>query len=114
VIRRTLGQRDAQKSPQPKRVRHPPGDAALALDALKIADQKRTKVDAGKKRWPPILLRVELCAQAFDEDVEALVIQQLIQLLIKWMPRSRRQFRVRNPQKLLRLLIFPPAHRHTR
>ena len=50
----------------------------------------------------------------YFEGIEALRFQQLIQLFIKRMPRGRSQFRMRNPQRLLRLLLFPLAHRHTR
>src|SRR5450755_598013 len=47
-----------------------------------------------------------------DKLVEALGLQQLIQTLIKRMPRRRCQLRVRNPQIFLLLPLLARPHRH--
>src|SRR5207302_3974181 len=77
-----------------------------------------TKVEAAKRRASlrqrrtPVLGRIELRALLLDKLVEALGLQQLIQTLIKRMPRSRRPLGVRDPDVLLLLPLLARAHRH--
>src|SRR5437660_3568684 len=94
MIRRVLVQSDAHKAPQRQRVRQPPGNPALRPDALEIPDQQRPKVNPRRQRRAPVLLRIKLRAPALDKLVEALGLQQFIQPLIEWMPRSRCQLRM--------------------
>src|SRR5271157_6323143 len=112
VIRRVLVQANAHKTPQRQRIRQPPGNAALRPDALEIPDQQRTKIDSRRQGRPPVLGRIELRTPSLDKLVKALGFQQLIQPLIKRMPRSRCQLRVRDPQSLLLLPLLARAHRH--
>src|SRR5207249_3836534 len=112
VIRRVLVQRDAHETPQCQRVRQPPGNPALRSDALEIPDQQRPKVNPRRQRRTPVLLRIKLRAPAFDKLVEALRLQQLIQALIKRMPRSRCQLAVRDPNLILLLPLLARPHRH--
>src|ERR1019366_5453058 len=86
--------------------------APLGPDALEIPDQQRTKVDPRRQRRPPVLRRIKLRAPPLDKLVEALGLQQLIQLLVEGMPRRRCQFCVRDPQPLLLLPLLAHAHRH--
>src|ERR1022692_4134406 len=112
VVRRVLVQRNAHKTPQRQRVRQSPGDAALRPDAFEIPDQQRPEVDPRSQRRTTVPRRIELCAAALDELVEALRLQQLVQSLIKRMPRRRRQLPVRDPQILLLLPLPARPHRH--
>src|SRR5204862_4126100 len=112
VIRRVLVQRDAHETPQCQRVRQPPGNPALRSDALEIPDQQRPKVNPRRQRRTPVLLRIKLRAPAFDKLVEALRLQQLIQALIKRMPRSRCQLAVRDPNLILLLPLLARPHPH--
>src|ERR1019366_4127049 len=81
-------------------------------DALEIPDQQRPKVNPRRQRRTPVLGRIKLHAPALDKLVEALGLQQLVQTLIKRMPRSRRQLRVRDPEVLLLFPLLARAHRH--
>src|SRR5271167_4803664 len=113
VVRRVLVQANAHKTPQRQRVRQPPSNATLRPDALEIADQQRAEVDPRRQRGPPILRRIELRAPPLDELVEALGLQQLIQLLVERMSRRRCQLGVRDPNPLFfsRCLRVPIAIR---
>src|ERR1039458_4764925 len=81
------------------------GAAAFALSARTKA---ATWLDANRQSPG----RIELPAAALDELVEALRLQQLVQPLIKRMPRRRRQLPVRDPQILLLLPLPARPHRH--
>src|SRR2546427_6803550 len=112
MIRRVLVQSDAHKAPQRQRVRQPPGNPALRPDALEIPDQQRPKVNPRRQRRTPVLGRIELRTPLLDKLVEALGLQQLIQTLIKRMPRRCGQLRVRDPDLLLLLPLLARPHRH--
>src|SRR5208337_1220286 len=60
-----------------------------------------------------VLGRIELRASLLDKLVKALGFQQLIQLLVKGMPRRGCQLGVRDPQSLLLLPLLARAHRHS-
>src|SRR5438270_11752267 len=112
VIRRVLVQPDARETPQRQRVRQPPGNPALRPDALEIPDQQCPKVNPRRQRRTPVLGRIKFRASLLDKLVEALRLQQLIQTLIKRMPRRCGQFRVRDPDVLLLLPLLTRPHRH--
>src|SRR5208337_986993 len=59
-----------------------------------------------------VLGRIELCTPLLDKLVKALGFQQLIQLLVKGMPRRGCQLGVCDPQSLLLLPLLARAHRH--
>src|SRR5277367_1668527 len=112
VIRRVLVQTNAHKTPQCQRIRQPPGNAALRPYALEIPDQQRTEIDPRPQRRTPVPGRIELRAPALHKLIEALRLQQLVQLLVKRMPRRSGQLRVRDPQFLLLLPLLLRSHRH--
>src|SRR5207244_2651704 len=112
MVRRSLIQPDPQKPPQRQRIRHSPSDPTLSLDAFEITDQQRAEVNARPQRRAPVLLRIKLRAPALDKLVEALGLQQFIQPLIEWMPRSRCQLRMCDPQIFLLLPPLARPHRH--
>ncbi len=88
VVRRVLVQPDAHKPPQRQRVRQPPGDPTLAIDAFEIPDQQRPEVDPRRQRRPAVLGRIELRTPVFDKLIEPLRLQQLIQPLVEGVSRS--------------------------
>ncbi len=51
-----------------------------SLDAFKISNKQRAKVDGGQQRRTPELLRVELCAYSFDEEIEVFRLQQFTKI----------------------------------
>src|ERR1019366_6741717 len=87
-------------------------DAALGPDVLEVSDQQRPEVDPRSQRRTTVPGRIELPAAALDKLVETLRLQQLVQPLIKRIPRRRRQLRVRDPQILLLLPLPARPHRH--
>src|ERR1019366_1600677 len=102
----------AHETPQCQRVCQTPSNAALRSDALEIPDQQSPKIDPRRQRRSPVLGRIKLRAPLLDKLVEALRLQQLIQTLIKRMPRRRCQLRVRDPQPVLLLPLLARPHRH--
>src|SRR5207245_1973090 len=75
-------------------------------------DQQRPKVNPLRQRRTPVLGRIKLRAPLLDKLVEALRLQQLIQTLIKRMPRRCGQLRVRDPNLVLLLPLLARPHRH--
>ena len=58
VVGRGFVQRHAEKRPQTEAVGTSPGDAALAVDALEVADQQHAEVHARRHRYrEPLLAR---------------------------------------------------------
>src|SRR4029077_1262549 len=106
MIRRRFFQPHPQKAPQRQRVLRPPSDPALGIDPFEVADQQQSKVDSRRQAWPPPLRRIELLAASFHKLVEATLLQQLVQSLIKRMTRSLRQRSLRYPKLFLLLLVF--------
>ncbi len=77
-IRRPLIQPDLQKLAQTQRVRHPPGNTALALDPLEEADQHHPEVHPWGQRRTTQLLVIELAAARFAKLIEACLLQHLV------------------------------------
>ena len=73
MIGGVFAKRDAQKLAEGQAVGTAPGDAALAIDALEIADQQHAKVDTGRNTGlaTRLLLLVILHAAFFQPAVEA-------------------------------------------
>ena len=112
MIGRGLVEGNTQELPQRKAVRTPPGDAALAIQVLEVADQEHAEVHTRRNAGlaPLLLLGVILLAAPLDPIVEMGLRQQLIQLLIKRVAGRLGQLRRRNKQCFLPLLA--PSHRH--
>ena len=75
VVGRRLFQTDAQKIAQRQRVRRAPGDAALGVNALEIANQQQPEIDTRRQAGPAHHLGVEAGALAFGEVVESMFPQ---------------------------------------
>src|SRR5206468_119260 len=112
---RHLVQPRSQKTAQRQRVRRPPCDATLAVDAFKIPDEQQTEVPPRRQTRPPHSLRVEPGALLFHPFVKAALLQQLVQPLVERMCHRPRPLRVGNPKLFLRLpLLRSSSHRHAR
>ena len=79
VVRRRLVQTDAQKIAQRQRIRRAPSDPALRVDAFEIADQRQPEVDPRWQARAAHRLGIEWLALTFDEIIEVVLGQQLIQ-----------------------------------
>src|SRR5438874_1621659 len=96
------------------RVRRPPCDATLAVDAFKIPDEQQTEVPPRRQTRPPHPLRVEPGALLFYPFVKAALFQQSVQLFVKRMRYRPRQVCLCDPNRLLSSLPRFSAHCHAR
>jgi hypothetical protein len=94
-------------------IRCPPCDRALRVQALEIPDQQEPKVTTRRQPGPAIL-RIEPLAESFDEPVEVMVVEDLVQSRVERMRGAPREVVRRQPHR--RLLSVSPAfaHRHRR
>src|SRR5204863_4521707 len=74
-----------------KRIGSAPGDPALGVDAFEVANQQRSEIDPGGQAGAAHGGSVEAGTLRFDEGVEAVLSQKLIQPTIEGMTRGRRQ-----------------------
>src|SRR5437879_2138791 len=114
VVGRHLVQPRSQKTAQRQRVRRPPCDATLAVDAFKIPDEQQTEVPPRRQTRPPHSLRVEPGALLFHPFVKAALFQQSVQLFVKRMRYRPRQVCLCDPNRLLSSLPRFSAHCHAR
>jgi hypothetical protein len=112
VIRRRLLKAQPQKATQGQGIGGPPRYAALRIDALEVPDQQQPEVNARRQARPADGRGVERRTLRFDEHVEAVVVQDLIQPLIERMPARGRQLVGRDPQSWRPRSIFPSTHGH--
>src|SRR5438552_11517827 len=114
VVGRHLVQPRSKKTAQCQRVRRPPCDATLAVDAFKIPDEQQTEVPPRRQTQPPHPLRVEPGALLFYPFVKAALFQQSVQLFVKRMRYRPRQVCLCDPNRLLSSLPRFSAHCHAR
>ena len=100
----------SEKIPQGQGITAAPADAALRIDALKIAGQKHAEIAARRDGTAAGLFSVERRAQLFEEGVKFFLAQELLQLLVENMPLTLGQLIVRKPHAAL--LLLPPAKTH--
>jgi dihydrofolate reductase len=89
------------------------GDPALGVDAFEAANQQQSEINPRGQAGATHRGGVEAGTLRFDEVVEAVLSQQLIQSTIEGMTRGRRQVRRRHPHRRLSV-AFSFAHRHGR
>ena len=82
VIGRCLGQHQSEKRAQPKRIRGTPRNGTLGVQAFEIADQQQAEV-AARRQARSALVRVEPLAQSFNEVVEVVLVENLIQSCVE-------------------------------
>src|SRR5262249_19757746 len=113
VVRGRLGQRDAEEGAQRQAVGAAPGDAALGVEALEVADQQHTEVDAGRDRVAALAVGVGGRAGILDVSVEARFCEEGIELVIEDMAGRGGEVRGSDPEVGL-LLLRPATHAHAR
>ena len=113
VLRWRLIEAEAEKAAERQRVGRTPRDAALRVDTLEVADQQQTEIRAGRQTGSAPRRRIERRTLRFDELVEPVRIEDLIQSLIERMAARRRQFIRRNPQSRRPCAVLPTTHGHS-
>lgn len=83
MLGRRLVQTQAEEAAEGERVRRPPGNAAFGVDAFEVSDQQQPKICTRCQTWSTDLVRVERGALRFDELVERVRVEHLIQPLIE-------------------------------
>ena len=110
MIGRSLVELVAEECPQRQRIGDAPGDLTLRVDALEIADYEQAEIDPGRDAGPTDALGVKRRAPLFHKLVESVLVQHLIQSLVKRMSRSPQVLR-RHPQlSLARARPFSQRH----
>src|SRR5246127_3200719 len=79
VVRGRLFQTAAQKVAQGEGVRRAPRDAAVRIDPFEIANQQQPEVHAWRQARPSHDFRIEWLTLTFDEIIEVVLGQPLIQ-----------------------------------
>ena len=113
MVRRRLVQREVQELPDAQRIGRAPRDGPLRVQALKIAEQQQSEIAPRRQTRPPDAVGIELRALCLDEDVEARVVEDAIQLRIERMPGALRQIRRGDPHTCLSVTLPLLTHRHT-
>ncbi len=110
VIRHCLAGRKSKEFPQGQGIAAAPADAALRLDAFKIADQKHAEITARRDGVAAELFGVERSTQVFGMAVNVFLAQDFLQPLIKDMPLALGKLIIRKPHAAL--LFLAPAKTH--
>jgi hypothetical protein len=110
VIGHGFGGCKAEEFAQRQGIAAAPADAALRVDALKIADQKHAEIAARRDRFAAELFGVERSTQVFDVAVKAALAQDFLQPLIKDMPLALGKLIIRKSHAAL--LFLAPAKTH--
>src|ERR1700744_3518016 len=111
MLRRRLAHRHTEEAAQTEAVGTTPGDAALAVDPLEVADQEHAEIDARRNRIPAHVVGVMRPAQRFDMAIEARVAKEAIELVVEDVAGGLRQIRGRDPEFPL-LFARTAAHAH--
>jgi hypothetical protein len=106
-----LVQAQAQKATQRERIRGAPRDPTLRIDPLKVANQQQPEVRA-RRQTRAADGRIERGALRFDEIVEGVRVQDLIQALVERMPAGGRQLIGGNPQSRCPGAVLATTHGH--
>ena len=85
--RRFLRHRKAQKSPQGQTVGTAPGNAALTVQALEVANQQHPEIDSWRNAGPATFLVIG-GAELFDELIKTGGGQNLIEFRVEGMARA--------------------------
>ena len=100
MIRCGLAQFKTQKRAQRQRIRRTPRNPAFGIDALKVPNQQRTKVNSRRQPRTPDP-GIETPAGGFGKGIKSALLQQPVQTLIEWMTNRRRQLRCFDPNRFL-------------
>jgi hypothetical protein len=113
MIRRRVRQHQLEKLAQRKRIGCTPRDRPLGVQAFEIADQQQPEVTA-RRQARSALVRVEPLTQVFDESVEVVLVENLIQACVERMRGAARQILSRYPHRGLLRVPLSSAHGHAR
>ena len=111
MVGRVLVPSDRQELPQRERIRQPPRDAPLAVEAFEETDHHDAEVQAWRQRWPSQLVVVEAPAVGLAKGIKTGTVQNLVQPLVERVTWCGWQFAA-IPQSFLSLSLLPRAHRH--
>src|SRR2546430_7642434 len=100
-----------RKSRKAKESAATPRDAALRIDPFEIANQQQPEVHAWRQARPSHDFRIEWLTLTFDEIIEVVLGQPLIQSRVEWVTGGRRKIRRRHQNFRLPLAdAFPHGH----
>ena len=101
-----------RKPAQGERIRRPPCYATFRVDAFEVPAQQQPEVRAWRQTRPAHGLRIERGALGFDEFVERVRVEHLIQPQVERVPAGSGQFIGSNPQSRRPCAILASTHRH--
>ena len=102
----------AQKAAQRERVGGAPRDAALRINPFDVADQQQPEIRARRQTRAADRCGVKHDTSGFDELVETVRVQDVIQPLIERMPARRGQLVRGNPQFRRACPLSASTHGH--
>jgi hypothetical protein len=93
-------------------VGQPPGNPTLRIDPLEVPQKQGPKVDARGDAGPPQTALVITPAQSLHGAVEVVLLQNLIQPIVKGMRRRAHHLATDDPQIFLSLPLLAGSHGH--
>src|SRR5215831_19253066 len=102
----------SQKGPNSQRVRGPPCNPTLAIDAFEVSHHEQAEVHARRQAGPTETRRVKSPAGVLYKLVESALVQEPIEPLIERMTGWSRQHSGCDPKFLLPLPPEPRPHCH--
>ena len=111
MLRGLVAEVKAQEFAQTQAIGQPPGDPSFATDALAVANQKSSEIDAWRDARPTLDRLAKALAKLLGLEVELALCQNLVHLRLERMRRWFSDLFRRHPQ--LALLGFPSTRHHT-
>ena len=105
MARRRHSKCQSKKVAQCKRNRRPPCNASFGIQSFKVADPKHAEVYAASQSRAPHPGCIEFPASLFDKIIKSVLLQDGIQLSLKWVRRRFGYFAGRNPKCFFPLLF---------
>jgi hypothetical protein len=105
IARRRLSESQSKKVAQCKRICRLPCNASFGIQSYKVADPKHAEVYAESQSRAPHPGCIEFLASLFDKIIKSVLLQDRIQLSVKWVRRRFGYFAGRNPKCFFPLLF---------
>ena len=112
MIGRRLVELVVEKAPQRQRIGDAPSDRALGIEAFEVADEQAAEVDAGSQRGAADRFGVEAGAEGFGVRIEAVLVEQRVELGVERVRRRARQLGCGQEEILLALPSKAATQRH--